>query len=366
MNMKKLIVGLIVAAVFLGGGLTLAFTQVQAQNTNTPTATDNQLATPNSPASQPGTTTALALTDTQKQQLQDLAQKQQDSAKALQDQSMTAVQQLKDALVANPTDQAKLSQAQSQILSFQDQLAKAQTDFALQVKGIVGPDQFGNLGRFGSLGGVEGMPGPGGRGDRMDGQMNERMNQMEDRISQLEQRLGQLDGKTPTTPAMLQGRLDDGTRTATTPPDERIPDLSNWKDQLGLTGLSDAQLTQLNDLRTSTASSVKGLRDQMQTAEKDLQAAILANPTDQAKLDQDQSTISSLRSQILQAEINAALKAKEILGADNFAKVVDMFTNFGPGFGKGSGFGMDFGLGFGMGMKNGPIGRGFGPGEPPF
>jgi Spy/CpxP family protein refolding chaperone len=337
--MKKWIIGLIVAGVVLGGGSTLAFTQVQAQSTNTPTATSNQ--TPQS------STTATGLTDTQKQQLKDLAQKQQDRTKALTGTLTQAIQQLKDALVTDPTDQAKLSQAQSQIISLMDQVAQSRTDYALQAKEIVGPDMIGKLG---PLGGKQGRPG-------CNGQLNDRLNQLQGRVNQLEQRMNKLDGQTITPSDMPRTEQFGG--PLGTPPDmpNIAPNLSNLKDKLGLTNLTDAQLSRLSDLYTSTASTVKGLEQQMRTAEQDLQHAILANPTDQAKLNQVQSTLSALRSQILQTAINAALQAKQIVGSDNFSKIVNLFSHFGFGFGME----MNRPFGFDEGNAPGPE-RGHGKG----
>ncbi|MCX5975921.1 MAG: periplasmic heavy metal sensor [Coprothermobacterota bacterium] len=326
--MKKLIIGLIVVGLIVGGGLTLALTKVQAQSTDTPTTTANQTPQPTSPAS--------ALTDAQRQQLQDLATSRQDSDKALQDQLQTARQQLKEALVANPTDTAKLQEAQSQILSLEDQLAASNTDFALKAKEITGGAALGPMG--------PGMKGSEGCGDRMD-QMGMRMDRMGERIDRLEGRLDALDGtQTGTLPQRPEPpdfpKMEDGTTTGTMPqrPDKGMgPDLSNLKAELGIT---DAQITQLKDLRTSTASSMQQLRDQMQTAEKDLRDAIQANPTDTAKLQTAQTTLSTLRAEQLQAQVNVALQAKQIVGPEIFAKAVDQFgrlIDFFAPFGRGMG-----------------------------
>ena len=330
--MKKWIIGLIVVGLIVGGGLTLALTKVQAQTTDTSTTAASQTPQP--------TGTKSTLTDTQKQQLQDLAQSQQDSDKALQDQLQTARQQLKDALVANPTDTTKLQEAQSQILSLEDQLAKNCTDLALKAKEITGGAAFGPMGP--NMKGLEGC------GDRMDSRMDQmgmRMNRMGERLDRLEGRLNALDGtQTGTVPERPAPpdfpKMEDGTKTGTMPqrPDKGMgPDLSNLKDELGVT---DAQITQLNDLRTSTASSMQQLRDQMQNAEKDLRDSIQANPTDTAKLQTAQTTLSTLRAQQLQAQVNVALQAKQIVGPDIFAKAVDQFErliDFIAPFGRGMG-----------------------------
>src|SRR5450756_532203 len=63
----------------------------------------------------------------------------------------------------------------------------------------------------------------------------------------------------------------------------------------------------------------------MQTAEKDLRDAIQADPTDIAKLQTAQTTLSNLRAPQLQAQVNIALQAKQIVGPDIFAKAVDQF-----------------------------------------
>jgi Spy/CpxP family protein refolding chaperone len=290
--MKKWILALIVAGLLLGGGLTWALLPAQVQATDSSTATPNPTttATPTTPPDIP------ALTDSQKQQLQDLEKSRQESEKALQDQLQTARQQLKDALLANPTDTAKLQQAQATILSLEDQLAASRTDFALQAKEITGSAALGPIGLD-----KEGLS---GCGDRM----------------------GERQGR-------LEGRLNPqaGTQTGTAterlaPPDfpQRFPDrdLSNLKDKLGIT---DAQITQLEDLRTSTTSPMQQLRDQMQTAEKDLRDAIQADPTDTTKLGTAQTTLSNLRARQLQAQVNMALQAKQIVGQDLFAKAVDQF-----------------------------------------
>ncbi|MEI6308931.1 MAG: periplasmic heavy metal sensor [bacterium] len=317
--MKKLIIGLIVVGLIVGGGLTLALTKVQAQSADTSTTTANQTPQPTGPAS--------ALTNTQRQQLQDLDKSRQDSDKALQDQLQTARQQLKDALVANPTDTAKLQEAQSQILSLEDQLAASRTDFALKAKAITGGAAFGPMG--------PNMEGPEGCGNRMDcrmDQMGMRMDRMGERIDRLEERLNMKD-QTETETEMEQPPFEMGQH-----PDKGMgPDLSNLKAELGIT---DAQITQLKDLRTSTASSMQQLRDQMQTAEKDLRDAIQANPTDTAKLQTAQTTLSTLRAEQLQAQVNVALQAKQIVGPEIFAKAVDQFgrlIDFFAPFGRGMG-----------------------------
>jgi Spy/CpxP family protein refolding chaperone len=317
-RMKKWIIGLIVVGLIIGGGFTLALTKVQAQTSDTASTAVSQ--TPQL------TGTNSKLTDTQKQQLQDLAKSQQESNKALQDQLQTARQQLKDALVANPTDTAKLQQAQSQILSLEDQLATSRTDFALKAKEITGGAAFGPMG--------PGMGGPEGCGDRLDRRMDQmgmRMDRMGERLDRLEERLNMQD-QTETDTEMEQPPFEMGQR-----PDKGMaPDLFNLKDELGIT---DAQVTQLKDLRTSTASSMQQLRNQMQTAEKDLRDAIQADPTDTAKLQTAQTTLSNLRAQQLQAQINVALQVKQIVGPDIFAKAVDQFGRF-----------IDFFAPFGRGM----------------
>ncbi|MCX5970740.1 MAG: periplasmic heavy metal sensor, partial [Coprothermobacterota bacterium] len=234
-------------------------------------------------------------------------------------------QQLKDALVANPTDTAKLQEAQSQILSLEDQLATSRTDLALKAKEITGGAAFGPM--------DPNMEGPKGCGDRMDRRMDQmgiRMNRMGERIDRLEERLNMKD-QTGTGTEMERPPFEMGQR-----PDKGMdPDLSNLKDKLGIT---DAQITQLKDLRTSTASPMQQLRDQMQTAEKDLRDAIQANPTDTAKLQTAQTTLSNLRAQQLQAQVNVALQAKQIVGPEIFAKAVDQFgrlIDFIAPFGRG-------------------------------
>ena len=258
--MKKWILALIVAGLLLGGGLTWALLPAQAQTTDSSTTTDSPTTTAN-PTSRPENP---ALTDAQKQQLQD---QEQDSATALSTQLKDAVQQLKDALLANPTNTAKLQQAQATILSLEDQLATSRTDFALKAKEITGGAALGPMG----TGTEMGQP-----------------------------------------PFQMGQRPDKGMG----------PDLSKLKDELGVT---DAQITQLKDLRTSTASAMQQLRDQMQTAEKDLRDAIQADPTDTAKLQTAQTTLSNLRAQQLQSQVNIALQAKQIVGPDIFAKAVDQF-----------------------------------------
>ncbi len=332
--MKKLIIGLLVVGLIAGGGLTLALTKVQAQSADTPSTTASQTLQP------PDSNIASALTDTQKQQLEDLAASQEDSNKALQNQLQTARQQLIEALAANPTDTAKLQAAQSQILSLEDQLAASRTDFALKAKEITGGAAFGPMDR--------GMKGPEGCGDRLDNRMDQmgmRMARMGDRLNRLEERLNAQDGtQTGTVPQHLRPpdfpKMEDGTTPGTMPqrPDKGMaPDLSNLKDELGIT---DAQIIQLKDLRTSTASSMQQLRDQMQTAEKDLRDAIQADPTDTAKLQTAQTTLGNLRAQQLQAQINVALQAKQIVGPEIFAKAMDQFgrlIDFFAPFGRGMG-----------------------------
>ncbi|MEI6310379.1 MAG: periplasmic heavy metal sensor [bacterium] len=329
--MKKLIIGLLVVGLIAGGGLTLALTKVQAQSADTPSTTASQTLQP------PDSNIASALTDTQKQQLEALATSQEDSNKALQDQLQTARQQLIEALAANPTDTAKLQTAQSQILSLEDQLAASRTDFALKAKEIAGGAAFGPMDR--------GMKGPQGCGDRLDKRMDQmgmRMDRMGDRLDRLEERLNAQDGTQTGTVPQHPGfpKMEDGTTPGTMPqrPDQGMaPDLSNLKDELGIT---DAQITQLKDLRTSTASSMQQLRDQMQTAEKDLRDAIQADPTDTAKLQSAQTTLSNLRAQQLQAQINVALQAKQIVGPEIFAKAMDQFgrlIDFFAPFGRGMG-----------------------------
>ena len=299
--MKKWILALIVAGLLLGGGLTWALLPALAADTPTttnPTTTANPTSQPDIPA----------LTDAQKQQLQDLDKSRQDSEKALQDQLQQALQQLKDALVANPTDTTKLQQAQATILSLEDQLATSRTDFALKAKEITGGAALGPMGPD-----MEGLKGCGDR-------MGERRDRLEGRLNSQD---GTQTGTVPERPAPPDfPKMKDGTTTGTMsqrPPD---PDLSNLKDELGVT---DAQITQLQDLRTSTASAMQQLRDQMRTAEKDLRDAIQADPTDTAKLQTAQTTLSNLRAQQLQSQVNIALQAKQIVGPDIFAKAVDQF-----------------------------------------
>ncbi|MCX5973130.1 MAG: periplasmic heavy metal sensor [Coprothermobacterota bacterium] len=299
--MKKWILALIVAGLLLGGGLTWALLPAQAADTPTttnPTTTANPTSQPDIPA----------LTDAQKQQLQDLDKSRQDSEKALQDQLQQALQQLKDALVANPTDTTKLQQAQATILSLEDQLATSRTDFALKAKEITGGAALGPMGPD--------MEGPKGCGDRM----GERRDRLEGRLNSQD---GTQTGTVPERPALPDfPKMKDGATTGTMPQRLPDPDLSNLKDELGVT---DAQITQLQDLRTSTASAMQQLRDQMQTAEKDLRDAIQADPTDTAKLQTAQTTLSNLRAQQLQSQVNIALQAKQIVGPDIFAKAVDQF-----------------------------------------
>jgi Spy/CpxP family protein refolding chaperone len=302
--MKKWILALIVAGLLLTGGLTWALLPAQAQTTDSSTTTDSPTTTAN-PTSRPENP---ALTDAQKQQLQDLRQQEQDSTQALSTQLKDAAQQLKDALLANPTDTAKLQQAQATILSLEDQLATSRTDFALKAKEITGGAALGPMGPD--------MEGPKGCGDRM----GERLDRLEGRLNAQD---GTQTGTVPERPAPPDfPKMKDGTTTGTMPQRPPDPDLSNLKDELGVT---DAQITQLKDLRTSTASAMQQLRDQMQTAEKDLRDAIQADPTNIAKLQTAQTTLSNLRAQQLQSQVNIALQAKQIVGPDIFAKAVDQF-----------------------------------------
>lgn len=87
----------------------------------------------------------LGLTDDQISQIQTAIQSSQETIKALQDQLKTARQDLRDALVANPTDIVKLSQAQDKIASLEKQILENHVQTALKVKEIVGPEKFSQL-----------------------------------------------------------------------------------------------------------------------------------------------------------------------------------------------------------------------------
>lgn len=87
----------------------------------------------------------LGLTEDQISQIQTAIQSSQETMKALQDQLKTARQDLRDAMVANPTDTVKLSQAQEKIVSLEKQVLENHVQTALKVKEIVGPEKFAQL-----------------------------------------------------------------------------------------------------------------------------------------------------------------------------------------------------------------------------
>lgn len=276
--MKKWIISLIVASLLLSGGFALATTQVRAESGETLTASS----------------TAAALSDAQKQQVKELLADQKADTKALTDQRKEAVRQLKEALLGNPTDTAKLEQAPSQILSLEGQLLQSRINLSLQIKDVVGADQLGRIERrLGLEGWVTALKGE--------------VHPLQGQVKRLEQRVKQWVGR-------KVGALP----------------LPLLKQKLGL---SETQVQQLKDLRTGTVSALKGLRQQLTAARKDLRQAILADTTDTAGLNQAQATIGTLRAQILQVEINAALEAKSIVGPEAFTKIARLFAFLKPGSG---------------------------------
>lgn len=104
--------------------------------------------------------------------------------------------------------------------------------------------------------------------------------------------------------------------------------LSDLKERLGLT---DDQISQIQSAIQSSQQTVQTLQDQLKTARQNLKEAMVANPTDTAKLSQAQETIASLEKQILENRVQTALKVKEIVGADKFAQLDGCFPLFlGP------------------------------------
>jgi len=268
--MKKWILALIVAGLLLTGGLTWALLPAQAQTTDSPTTTAN-------PTSRPADNPAL--TDAQLQQLQDLRQQEQDSATALSTQLKDAAQQLKDALLANPTDTAKLQQTQATILSVESQLAQMRNNFLIQAQQIAGADAFQKMeGRVGRERKIQGL-------DRQ----IDRLEQKQDRLERIQDHPGMIDE--------LQQNL----------------------------GLTDDQLQQLKDLRASAQTKMEPIQAQMQTARVTLQQALQANPIDAAQVQQAQTQVDTLRGQILQAQVDEALQIKALVGAETFAKLMQTF-----------------------------------------
>jgi Spy/CpxP family protein refolding chaperone len=218
-----------------------------------------------------------ALTDAQKQQLQDLRQQEQDSAQALSSQLKDAAQQLKDALLANPTDTAKLQQAQATIFSLESQLAKIRNNFLMQAQQIAGADAFQKMeGRFGRERQIQGL-------DRQ----IDRLEQKQDRLERIQDHPGMID--------QIQQNL----------------------------GLTDDQLQQLKDLRASAQTKMEPIQTQMRTAQETLQQALQANPIDAVQVQQAQAQLDALRGQILQARVDEALQIKALVGAEAFAKLLE-------------------------------------------
>lgn len=103
--------------------------------------------------------------------------------------------------------------------------------------------------------------------------------------------------------------------------------ITQLKEKLGLT---DDQISQIQAVIQSTQDTMKNLQTQLQTARKNLVDALKANPTDTVKLAQAQETIASLEKQILDNQVQTALKIKEIVGPDKFSQLGNCF---GPFFG---------------------------------
>jgi len=187
MKMRKIVMGILIAGLVLslGVGLTWAANNSQSPTTNTQTATTIQQETSTDTLNCPdfygramrhmGQKAAnfeeraanleeraanlrekmlsnlkekLGLTDDQVSQIQAALDSSSETVKNLQDQLKTAQQDLRDALLANPTDNLKLAQAQEKISSLEKQLLDNRVQTALKIKEIVGADKFSEFSPF--------------------------------------------------------------------------------------------------------------------------------------------------------------------------------------------------------------------------
>ncbi|MGB9553008.1 MAG: Spy/CpxP family protein refolding chaperone [bacterium] len=103
--------------------------------------------------------------------------------------------------------------------------------------------------------------------------------------------------------------------------------ITQLKEKLGLT---DDQVSQIKAAVQSAQDTMKNLQTQLKTARQNLIDALKTNPTDTVKLAQAQETIASLQKQILDNQVQTALKIKEIVGPDKFSQLGNCF---GPFFG---------------------------------
>lgn len=103
--------------------------------------------------------------------------------------------------------------------------------------------------------------------------------------------------------------------------------ITQLKEKLGLT---DDQVSQIKAAVQSAQDTMQNLQTQLKTARQNLIDALKANPTDTVKLAQAQETIASLQKQVLDNQVQTALKIKEIVGPDKFSQLGNCF---GPFFG---------------------------------
>ncbi|MCS6953451.1 MAG: Spy/CpxP family protein refolding chaperone [Bryobacterales bacterium] len=152
------------------------------------------------------------------------------------------------------------------------------------------------------------------------------------------------------------------------------PDFSELKTFLGLT---DAQLTQLRDLRTQERQALRSVADQIAEKQGALRQALEAGSTDALRLGQLLVDIQNLRKQIEATNQTYRAQAVALLTADQKTKLAQLeaAAKLAPAIRQatalnlldssgGAPFGPGFGLrGLGRGLGLGPLG--FGPGTDP-